>query len=427
MVDTVSVMLGVGVILFLGFFAEFLFKKINIPDVLFLIIIGFAIGPYGFGYVNPESVKEYAPLFTTFALLFLLYDGAFNINLKSLARGAVKSLKVTFFNFFVSSIMICLVMLIIRYDFLTSLLTGFILGGVSSAFVMPLLKQLKVEGEIYSVLALESAITDVLCIVFAFTVMEVISLNVFNFQVMISKIAALFAIAGLVGIIAGIVWIIIVARVFKEHKSYMITIAYLLLIYWFTEFLQGNGAIAALFFGLMLKNSKELAQLFGRIANKKEKGDNVSMHSEDKAAEFNGKYSISATTESEQFFYSQISFFLKTFFFVYIGLLFNLSDTRILLLGGTIAVMIMMSRMLSKFITKEYNEYHRKLIQSIFARGLAAAAIAQVVFINKIPYAEDIIGITYAVIVFTIILSSVRVFILAFGHTSKQNHKVEVK
>lgn len=420
MVDTVSILIGISIILFLGSFAEFVFKKIKIPDVLFLIIIGFVIGPYGLKYVNPESIKEYAPIFTTFALLFLLYDGAFNISLKSLARGAVKSLKITLFNFFVSSIIVGAVMMAAGYNLLTSVLVGFILGGVSSAFVIPLLKQLKVEGEIYSVLALESAITDVMCIVFAFTVMEIITLNTFDIQIMISKIATLFAIAGLVGIVAGIIWVILAARVFKEHKSYMITIAYLLLIYCVTEFLQGNGAIAALFFGLVLKNSKELTQIFGKIANKKEKGDRGSIESGNNRTYSKESYGVSATTESEEFFYSQISFFLKTFFFVYIGLLFNISDIRILVLSGIIALAIMSTRMLSRFITKEYHDYNRKLIQSIFARGLAAAAIAQVVLINGIPYAEEIIGITYTVIVFTIILSSARIFALALGHPKKQ-------
>ena len=60
---------------------------------------------------------------------------------------------------------------------------------------------------------------------------------------------------GLVGVIGGIIWIVLIIKVFKEH-SYMMVIAYVVLLYVITEFLQGNGAIACLFFGLILKNSK---------------------------------------------------------------------------------------------------------------------------------------------------------------------------
>ena len=41
--DVVGILLGVSIILFLGFFAEFFFKKFNVPDLLVLIVIGFIL------------------------------------------------------------------------------------------------------------------------------------------------------------------------------------------------------------------------------------------------------------------------------------------------------------------------------------------------------------------------------------------------
>lgn len=409
--DVVAALLGIGVILVLGFLAEFFFKKFGVPDLLVLLIIGFTIGPYALGYVSPEQIIDFAPLFTTFALLFLLYDGAFNISLESLAKGAVKTLQITLFNFFISVIVVAAITLGFGYDWLTALLVGFILGGISSAFTIPILKQMDVSGETYSILALESALTDVFCIVFAFTVMEIISANTLNFQIIFSKIASLFAVAGFIGILAGIIWIILVMKIFKENKSYMITIAYLILIYVLTEYLNGNGAIAALFFGLMLKNSKDITTFFSKLLYR---GDDKK-----KQDELKEKYVIDVTSPTEEFFYSQISFFLKTFFFVYIGILINLSDIRALVIGGLIAVAIMLARMLNKFLTKRFSDFDQKLISGIYARGLAAAAIAQVVLTKDIPGASEIINIVYAAILFTIVLSSVNIFILE--HQQKKN------
>jgi len=413
--DVVGILLGISIILFLGFFAEFFFKKFNVPDLLVLIIIGFIIGPYALGYIKPEQVINFAPLFTTFALLFLMYDGAFNISLESLAKGAVKSLQITLFNYFLSVIIIGGITLAFGYDWLTSLLLGFILGGVCSAFTIPILKQLKVEGDTYSILALESALTDVFAIVFAFTVMEIMAVNTLNFQVVFSKIASLFAVAGFIGIIAGIVWIIIVMKVFKENKSYMITIAYLILIYALTEYLNGNGAIAALFFGLMLKNSKDITTLFSKLMYR---GDDKK-----KQDELREKYVIDVTSPNEEFFYSQISFFLKTFFFVYIGVLIKLSDTRALIIGGIIAIAIMLARLLNKHLTKKFNEFDQKLISRMHARGLAAATIAQVIVAKNIPRAEELVSIIFAVIMFTIILNSISIFILKHSQTKKSKEK----
>lgn len=391
--DATLVLLGISIILFMGFLGEWVFKKTKIPDVLILIIIGFVIGPFGLKYVNPTSIAGYAPIFTTFALLFLLYDGAFNIDLKSLVKGALPSFKITIFNFLLSAFLISLIMVIIGYDILLSILTGFILGGISSAFVIPLLRQLKPKPETYSILMLESAITDVLCIVFAFAILEIITIQSFNLYDIIKNIVFLFVFAGITGSIAGLIWIVIVATVFKEQKPYMITIAYLILLYVITEFIGGNGAIAALFFGLILKNSKKITQYINNYLHVKP------------------KYMIHATTPSEKFFDDQLSFFLKIFFFVYIGMLFDISDIMILLIGFSIAVAIMIGRRFTKFVTQDFDKQDQNLIGSVFARGLAAAAIAQVVLSSGIEGAESVVAITYSVIVFSIILSSISIFV----------------
>ncbi len=401
-------LLGVALILLFGYFAEFMFKKVNVPDVLFLILLGFVLGPV-LKYVTPEQIEGFAPFFTAFALLFVLFDGAFSIDFRSLAKGFSSSIVVTAFNFFVSTIVIAAVLMLINpliekfigfsFTIPMAFLVGFALSGTSSSFVIPILKQLNVKGEIYSVLTIESALTDVFCIVFAFATMEIIKLASFNPQSVISNIASLFAVAGFIGIIAGIVWIVIVGKVLKHNKSYMATIAYLIMVYVVTEFLHGNGAIAALFFGLVLKNSKILTSSFERIMHKGKK-------------DIEKDFGFSVTSPEEQLFYAQISFFLKTFFFVYIGILFSYDNLWTLAIGLVLAFAVMLSRNLSGIVIKNFKESERKLVFAVFARGLAAAAIIQVIASQKIPNAEMITSIAYAFIIFTIILSSIRIFTL---------------
>ena len=399
-------LLAVSLILFFGFFAEFIFKKFNIPDVLFLIILGFVIGPHGFNYIAPGNLETIAPIFTTFALVFLLFDGAFNISLSSLIREFSQSFLLTVYNFLISSIVITALIYGVGYffmggiPFLVSLLTGFLLGGVSSAFVIPVLKQMKISENVYSLLTLESALTDVFCIVFSLTVIELINLGSFGLQNTLAQLASLFAVAGLIGLVAGVIWIILVLKVFKEH-NYMMTVAYLLLIYVLTEFLNGNGAIAALFFGIMLKNSKPLSSILRGILSKK---------AEEKKEALKGQLGASVTTPSEEFFYHQISFFLKVFFFVYIGVLIDLSDWKALTVGIVISFVLMFTRTASLLLTKKMQDFNRGLVNAIFARGLAAAAIAVVAVQVGIPHADFIAKVAYVVITGTILLSSIRVF-----------------
>ncbi len=399
--DVVVILLVVSLILFFGYLAEFIFRKLRIPDVLFLIILGFVLGPHVMNYIGPESLAGIAPVFTTFTLVFLLFDGAFNINLASLIKEFSHSFTLTIFNFVLSSLVITGIMWASGFSVLISLLTGFLLGGVSSSFVIPVLKQMNIKQSLYSLLALESALTDVFCIVFSLTVMEIIRLGEFGIKTVLTQISSLFAVAGFIGVIAGIIWIFLILHVFKEH-NYMIAIAYLLLVYVITEFLNGNGAIAALFFGLILNNSKQLSSIIKGITTTKAK---------DKKKALQGELGVSVTTPSEEYFYHQISFFLKTFFFVYIGILIDLSDWKALMVGAILSFAIMISRTGSRFLTRKMKPEDRTLIDSIFARGLAAAAVAQLALQAGIPDAAFLVKVAYVTITGTIILSSIRVFI----------------
>jgi len=410
--DVSIVLLGVGLIIVFGFFAEFLFKKFGIPDILLLVLLGFLIGPQALGWVQPEALRPFAPIFTTFALLFLLFEGALSIDLKSFAKGLLSGSSISFFNFIISAATITGILIILKFEFLIALLIGCALGGVSSAFVMPLLKQLKPDGKVYTVLALEAAITDVFTIVFALTVMQLIQINVFSFKNILSQVVSLFAVAGLIGIVGAALWIFLDKKVFKEHKSFMSTIAFLLILYFITEFLGGNGAIAALFFGLVLSNSRQLSSIIDGIKSKP--GIEVKRAEQQLSGVIIPNHNhpiLVALSSEEHLFYSQISFFLKIFFFVYIGLLLNIHNSQAIIIGGVLALAILLVRNFSSLITRKMDKGDKYLINSVFARGLAAAAVIQIVFENGILTDVLLLDITYFFIVSTILLSSVRVFI----------------
>ncbi len=392
-------LLAAGFILFFGSFAEFIFRKWHVPDVLFLILLGFVIGPSALGYVSPGDLLVVAPIFTTFTLMFLLFDGAFNINLSSLLSEFSESMMLTMWNFFISSAVAFMIFFGFGFSLTSSLFAGFALGGVSSSFVIPILRQMNLQGKLFSLLALESALTDVFCIVFSLAVLEFVQIGGASLQATFAQIIALFAVGAAVGLAAGVLWFFLQVKLFEEH-NYMLTVAYLLIVYVLTEFLAGSGAIAALFFGLVLSNSKKLSSIFVGITSDKSK---------DKKKALRGDLGISITTRSEEHFYDQISFFLKTFFFVYIGILIDIGDTRSLMIGGILSVAIMISRRSSNILRTITNASNRGLIDSVFARGLAAAAIAQIAITSNLSGAEELSRIIYITIAGTILLSSLSI------------------
>ncbi len=79
--------------------------------------------------------------------------------------------------------------------------------------------------------------------------------------------------------------------------------------------------------------------------------------------------------------------------------------------GTGIAVGIMLLRNLTSLLTKKYKEFDRMLINSLFARGIAPAAIILMAKEKNLLADQTIIDTVYFVITATIILSSLRVFI----------------
>jgi NhaP-type Na+/H+ or K+/H+ antiporter len=407
-------LLSISLIAIFGFISETLFRRTNIPDVIFLIIIGFLIGPNGYGFTSPEDLASFAPIVTTFTLLILIFDGAFNINLSSLIREFSSSLILTIYNFVLSTVVVGGIFFYIQQfhlggtTMMAAMIIGFSLAGVSSSFVIPILNQIRVGGKLFSRLALESALTDVFCIVATLSVIEVYTTGIFGIQDTLSYLVRLFAIAGFIGALGGIIWIAI--RVFEE-QNYIITIAFLILIYLVTEEFGGNGPIAALFFGLILNNSKQLTSIKEGILSR-------SVKEKQKAVQ--GELGVAVTSANEEKFYHLISFFLKAFFFIYVGILLDITDQTALLVGSILSVLIMIVRMASMPLTKGMPGAQRKLVNAVFARGLAAAVLIQAVIQAGMPQAEYLARVVYVVIIGTIILSSLRVFILRVSLSKKE-------
>ena len=401
-----TALLAFSLIAIFGFLSEALFRRTNIPDVLFLIILGFIIGPNGFGYTSPEDLASVAPVCTTFTLLILIFDGAFNINLSSLIREFSSSLILTIYNFVISTIVVGGIFYYIHQyhldgtTMMAAMVIGFSLAGVSSSFVIPILSQIRVGGKLFSRLALESALTDVFCIVATLSVIEVYTTGIFGVQKTLTYLIELFAIAGFIGVLGGIIWIVI--RVFEE-QNYIITIAYLILVYLATEYFGGNGHIAALFLGLILNNSKQLSSIKEGILSR-------SVAEKQKAIQ--GDLGIEVTSASEKRYYNLISFFLKALFFIYVGILLDITDQTALVVGSILSVLIMITRMGSMPLTKGMQKDQRQLVNAVFARGLAAAVLIQAVIQAGMPGAEYMARVVYDVIIGTIILSSMRVYIL---------------
>jgi len=386
--DLFGIFLIAGAVIFLGFVGETIFRKTNIPDVIWLIVFGILIGSV-WKLVSPEHFGYAAPVFTTFALIFILFEGALNINLKTLFNEMFHGTLLTLINFILSVLAVTGVAWVMGFRLIYGVLLGIVLAGTSSAVVIPIVKNIEAKKGTVLMLTIESAISDVLCIVGAITLIKIIKLSSFDLSSVLNNVAGAFAIAIVIGAICGLFWTLLLQRIVSKHtRSYMLTIAFLLILYGVVEYIKSSGAIAALSFGLVLGNSKKIFESLNRSAE-------------------------NPVPTSAKFFYSEISFFVKSFFFVYLGILLDFTDVALLLWSAAITLLLFIIRPLAVYITvrKRYDQKERSIMSALVPKGLAAVVLAELPKQYGIKGLDSFSTIALMVVFFSILLSTVLVFL----------------
>ena len=388
------VFLLLGLILFIGYISEIIFQRTDIPDVLLLMLVGVLIGSV-FKLADPSKLEFFTPYFTVFALIYILFEGALHLNIVKIIKDVPKSIKVTVIAFSLSSIVVAFASWVITQftiaplSFSGALLLGFIVGGSTSIVIIPILSKISLTQETKDILILESAFNDVLCIVAAVTLIEIMISGEFSLAIMLNKLLSSFAIGALIGSILGITWIFVLKKLEGVSVTYMITIAMLLIVFGIAEYLESNGAIAALVFGLVIGNSKKIIS------------------------------SINETLidKSARAFYSQISFFIKTFFFVYIGVLVDFSQHLYLLIGVGLTLIIYLIRPFAIFLGLWPHQYNytikdKAFLESMTPKGIAAAVLAQLPITLGLKGFEGLTNIVISIIFTSILFCSIFVFLI---------------
>lgn len=378
-------------IIFLGFLGEMVFKRTNVPDVLWLMIFGIIVA-YFFNYRETETLSQMAQIFTTFALIFILFEGGLNLKIKDLFEGMFGGSLLSIIGFFTSIIVVTAIAVYFGFGLFQGIVLGMILGGTSSAVVVPIVKRLNISKQASSSLVLESAITDILCIVGVLAALEIYLAGLGNLDtgLLLNSVLGKFVLAFFIGGLGGYAWLHVLNKMSGHAKSYMVTIAFMLIIYSFTEYLKSSGAMACLALGAVLGNSEILMKLTD-------------------GGESKSRVSI---RESEMFFYSEISFLVKSFFFVYLGLIMTFTSTQPYIIAGLITLGLYLTRPISTIAAgRNFTPEDRAITDALIPKGLAAAILIGLPAKAGMPGTEPFAEIVLACILLSIIVSTILVFL----------------
>jgi cell volume regulation protein A len=384
-----------GTIIILGFLGEEFFKRTGIPDPILLLLFGVLLGPVS-NVFSLEQLVPIIPYFAALALIIILFDGGLNIKIQEAMRNSPRALMLGVSGWTMNVLVTALLCkYVLGWRLLNGLLLGSIVGGGSSIIVIALARKLGVDSKTETILSLESILTDVLCTVGAFVAIDIILSGEVSLQVALGSVAMAFAAGIIVGLLIGIAWLTILEGMKGKPNAYMLTLAILLLTFFAARNLGGTGAISALFLGLVIGNAPSFANLIG----------------------FKSTISIDDSVRS---FHSQISFLIRSFFFVFTGLLFNFSSFTLVLFGLLLTFVFLGIRFFAVKLSfvRASSKDTETLMTIMLPRGLAAAVLASLPFVSGVPGSEVFPEVAFIVIFATIVTCTVGIAFL------KKHHKL---
>jgi cell volume regulation protein A len=383
----------VGLLVFLAHLFVVLFRKTRVPDVLLLIFIGLILGP-GLGIVHPEHFGKVGPVFAQIALALILFEGGHESRWDVL-RENWKGCLALIFPAFLGAFLLGagLMKFYFGLNNESACLFGAILGSASPSVVVPLVKQLRMHRGPALVLTLESALADVLCLVLVLGFLEAHESGGVRISGIVIHILSSFFVAGLIGAVAGLGWSLILARIRSIENNIFLTLALVFVLFGALDAMHLSGGVAVLLFGMAIANAGSppipWLRRFGAM----------------EPVQFTGR---------EKAFFSEMVFLIKTFFFVYLGLSLHLKDWKALAIALGLVAAINVIRLPFVRVAMNTGTTRRDaaLMTIMSPKGLAAAVLASLPFQQGWEHGELIRDISYGVILFSIVGTSVMVFLL---------------
>ena len=367
MIDADKILILISSTLILCYVSGLFYTKTKIPDIIWALGFGILLGPI-LGVFDKELFLALSPIMSTAALIIILFEAGINVDIVLLMKTLAKSTILSITTIFTVIITVgCLVTIIMPQNFtlLQGMLLGTMIGSPCTIACFGVLggleKQISNIGNTRIILMMESVIADPISIISAISLIRMIMMPNVSTVDSLKTIFFTFVFSIGFGFIIGLLWAEVLHKLRGRPLNYIMTLAVLFPTYILTERMigHGGGPIAVLIFSLVIANYNSLLK----------------------------KIMVNSNVEIDRHIlrevHEEITFFIKSFFFVYIGLTATISGQYVLLGVGIFALIQFLRYGVVTIIGRvlKFSPQEKILSRLIFALGLPAFVISQLPFI----------------------------------------------
>lgn len=402
-----------------SFFAYFNVRFLKLPSTIGIMVLAMAVSIFlvVFGNIFPNTLNRISSLIAGFdftellmgaMINFLLFAGAIHINLKDLKEQRTpivvfSTVSVVISTFVVGTLLYLLLpFLKLELPYIYCLLFGALISPTDPVAVLSILKQANVRKSLETKIAGESLFNDGIAVVVFAVILQIAQDQ--RYDPSLAHITWLLIKEAGGGFILGVALGIGAARAMRKIDDYkvsvLITLAVVMGGYLIASHLHFSGPLTMVFAGLIIGNFK-----------KKSAMSPVTKDYLDKFWELNDEI-------------------FNAVLFLFIGFdLLMIKDINNYWKAGMVCVIIVLSaRLLAIWLPtlfiKFKEKFDRGTIKILVWGGLrGGVSIALALSIDNGPYKNDILAITYFVVVFSIIVQGLSIGKVATRILAKSNSK----
>ena len=384
-------LLVVAAVFLVAILAELVFEKTGVPDVVWLIAVGALLGPVTGAVTRPQLI-EIAPYFGALTLVVVLFDGGSELRLGELTRVAGRGTLLALASFAFAVAGLAGASYVASYygvlpedwSWWHHLLVGTILGGPSAVVVMPGLSKAGMTGDLPNLVKLESALTDVLCVVATAVCAHVVVVGRAAPGDTGLMLVRAFGLGIGCGVLTGFLALFVLRRLRRSHYGYPLVLSVLLLLFVLVDELDGSAALAILAAAVMVGNAPALSKVVGLARTAR-------------------------LDRGVEHVHDEITFIIKSFFFTCIGAMIG-PPWELVAVGAGLGVVLLAVRAPAVWLSTAFGvlgDEERVLIGVIVPRGMAAGVLATLPMQLGVPHTEQLPVLIYGAVVTTILLFSV--------------------
>jgi len=353
MLDEIQIFGLLGGLLILAFFANRLSRRTRVPDILILMGVGLLVGPVA-GWIAAAPFRIFTSYLGTFALILILFEAGTELNLRETLRHFPAGIVLAFLGYALSFAAAASVAhWFLHLPAKSASLLGAVFGCTSSTMIIPVMQQLDIRGPVNVILVLEAALGDVIAVLTVGSLIDVAEGDPLVAG-LLSGILFGTATSIALAIAAALLWWWISPGFARHRFGSVLHVGVILTVYALVRVAGGSGLLAVLAFGVTLANLPPRAP--------------------DTAPDFG-------------VFHSDLSFLVRSFFFVLLGVSVELIAAPYVVATLLVLAGLFLARLLSvvasRWSLRGVNRPERRLILSLFPRGLVNAVLAVQVATSK--------------------------------------------